>query len=390
MLELKPFKALRYNKNKIKDYEDVLTPPYDVISEEEKKIFHKKSAYNFAHLILGNSYQEIAQDFKKFIKEKVLTEPQAEAFYFCREEYNFDGKHERFGLICLVNQGSHVIPHEKTFKKYRDDRLQVMKATHAQLSPVFGMFSEKAISLKRYWSKNLKHKVPLTKVEGHDGALEVWEVLDKSFMKMLNQKLSQKNIYIIDGHHRYAVMEEYQRLKKTKNPQVMMYVTNQEEEGLLILPTHRAVKLQESSVFKNLIQELKTGQTYSLKEGLQKIRKGETLLGYSTSKDPEKLSLIDSKTFQKGFTAPKHLRYLEKVLEKISFKTLDFIRGPEKHEVEALKKLKNHEYDIIFWASPVSWKEFFEVTKSGCVMPQKSTYFYPKILSGIAIWKLAQ
>ena len=240
-LKLSPFRGLSYNPKKISHFEDVLTPPYDVISSEEKKVFWKKSPYNFTHIDLGETYEEIGKTFKAWVKNQVLIASQKPSLYFCRETFDFNGKKERYGLISLVNIGSHIIPHEKTFLKYRADRLEVTKATGTQLSPIFGMFSHEENLLQGYYKKELKNIKPFIHFKESSYTLEMWCVSDESFFEALNKNLKNHKIYIIDGHHRYAVAEEYNKMMDIKNPQVMMYLVNQTEGGLLVLPTHRAV-----------------------------------------------------------------------------------------------------------------------------------------------------
>ncbi len=124
-----------------------------------------------------------------------------------------------------------------------------------------------------------------------------------------------------------------------------------------------------------------------LSTGLSQIKNSPTHIGITYRTDPEKLHILDSKEFSK-YSAPSHLRWLEEKLSQEKIEKIHYIRGLPDHEKAAVEDLKNGKFDVIFWVSPVSWDEFFKVTESGEVMPQKSTYFYPKILSGPVLYKL--
>ena len=397
-LRLSPFKGLTYNSKKISSFEDVLTPPYDVISSEEKQVFWKKSPYNFTHIDLGESYVKIGETFKTWTDDEILISSHEVSFYFCKESFNFNGKHERYGLISLVNIGSHIIPHEKTFLKYREDRLEVTKATGTQLSPIFGMFSHEENLLKNHYEKSLQRIQPFIHFKEGTYTFEMWCVTDQKFFHELNEKLKNNKIYIIDGHHRYAVAEEYNKLIGSNNSQVMMYLVNQTEGGLLVLPTHRAICHPEACRQGRQYEGSRTdgffafalndsgGQVLPLLKGLSQLKNSSTHIGVTYRENPDKLHVLDPKEFSQ-YSPPAHLRWLEAKLSQSKIEKIHYIRGLPSHEKAALEDLKNGKFDVIFWVSPVSWDEFFKVTESGEVMPQKSTYFFPKILSGPVLYR---
>jgi len=390
MLHIKPFKGLLYNPEKFDQYEDVLVPPYDVITSSEKKEFQKKSPYNFANLSLGPSYEEIAKTFKRWTEQRVFISNSEPHIYFCRETFNYNGLKERLGVLCLVKQGNDIIPHERTFLKYRKDRLQVTEATHAQISPIFAMFHHKEALLKEYYNVSLKMKKAKIHFQKDDYTFELWPVSDAQFVSLLNEKLYEKKIYIIDGHHRYAVMEEYHKIHGSKDPYVMMHLTNQDEGGLFVLPTHRAVKFSDKSFFENVLQKNFKLSEFSAKEGIEYIKSQQSLIGVTRKSNKDKFYILDVESgISSKFDAPSHIRYLmDEVLIESQVDKVHFIRGLEQYETSALKDVESNDFDAVFWISPVTWNEFFQVTDAGSVMPQKSTYFYPKILSGTVIYPL--
>ena len=424
-IRVRPFRGLLYNPNIIQKYEDVLVPPYDVISPEEREEYLKKSIYNFTHLTLGKSYDDVERLSHQWKKNRMLIPSKKPCFYLCKESF-FLGEEKyrsegslgmtesklgmtyRYGVIAIVKCGDHIIPHEKTFQKYIEDRAQVALRTHLQLSCVFSMFKNERLSLQEIYEKVEKEIstpwIPASglrpmggddngerKVQFHekDYSFEMIEVSDPKQIEKIQHTLENSSIYIIDGHHRYAAMNYYHEVQKSKDKYVMMYLTNQVEEGLCVLATHRAVNwntpLNISHYFEN-----KYGLKYEeclREEGLKKLASSESCLGVSDRAQADVMKVFNCSKLL-DFKAPKHLRILEDIFTQYPVKQKDYIRGLAQYEKKLELDVVNGKYDTVFWVSPVSWKEFFDVTDHHETMPQKSTYFYPKILSGTVVYQL--
>ncbi|MBI2026588.1 MAG: DUF1015 family protein, partial [Deltaproteobacteria bacterium] len=329
---------------------------------------------------------------KQWQKDKVLIRDKNISFYLCKESFDDpkilhaqSKKITRYGLIALVAVGDHIIPHEKTFQKYVEDRAQVTLHTDLQLECVFSMFENKSVSLKALWVESDKQRIQFKK-DSYE--LLMNEIHDSQIIHHICEKLQENKIYIIDGHHRFAALNYYHEKKKSKDKYVMMYLTNLCDEGLCVLSTHRAVVWKNNIDASQLLSNSGLRfETYPWETGLRKIQSSSCLIGLSSKSNPAMIKVFDASDC--ALQSPKHLRLIDKLLQD-NPSQVDYVRGLFDYERSLVQEIQNQKYDSVFWVSPVSWNEFFDVTDHRTVMPQKSTYFYPKILSGTVIYPLWQ
>ncbi len=241
MVEIKPFKGLLYNKEKIKDFSLVITPPYDVISEEKKADYLKRSHYNFVNLILADSHDGAAKTLTKFQNNGVLKQDDEESIYIYQQRYMVDGKnYTRTGFIALLKLegfGKNILPHEKTMDRPYENRLRLLKATKANLGTILMMYDDK----KKVIDKKIKEKIekPYINFDADGINHKLFKIDDPRFAEFVKVNMKNQQCIIADGHHRYRASLQYSKEKNYNY--VMACFVNSFNEGMVILPTNRLI-----------------------------------------------------------------------------------------------------------------------------------------------------
>ena len=401
MAEVKAFKAVRYSKSVITDF---ICPPYDVISPEEKKKLQKLSPYNIVNIELSdpegkkNKYQNAASLFKKWQKEGVLARDYAPALYFYEQVFKDQGKKMTrrgfFAALKLENPHSAkgaVKPHEKTLAKPKADRLKLLKAVKANVSPIFGLFDdEKRFAVEM--CKKISKKAPSAVAKDKDGLHKLWAVTDENIIKSMEKYLSSKKMFIADGHHRYETAWNYSQEKKTKCKKhcqdkaceyVLTYLCPMEDPGISIWPTHRVIaepKDLENSIAKYFDERpAKDFQKLSKKEIQPMMLYKNGKFRVLTVKKEEFLKrAMPGKCKAYRSLAVSALHYL--LMPNIDASEFTYVKNDK--EAAALAK-KTGKIAVMVPATPV--ESLKAISLNNEMMPQKSTYFYPKLASGVVI-----
>ncbi|MDI3542784.1 MAG: hypothetical protein PWP57_387 [Candidatus Atribacteria bacterium] len=422
MAVIKPFRGYFYSSQFIKNHpiEHLAAPPYDVISEKEKARLAEEP-YNFVHLTLGkveNSYQKAKERLQDWIKEGVIEQDEAPSFYIDEQEFQLNSgeRKKRTGFVALVRlenwEKKIIMPHERTMPKYSLDRLELLRATRANLEQIFGIFNDSSGGIDELLEENKKEENFMFQFTDYQGVTHrLWRIKEKEVIDKIKRILSPRTIIIADGHHRYetSLMYREERRKELQDPweeipedYVMMTLVNMKNPGLLILPTHRLVhNLPEERVkeffrrcenyftVKNFANEremeefLRSAPLYTI--GV--YDKVENKWGAITLKD---LQVMDEKLGKENVN-----RYLDTaILHEVVFKEIlginkdgegesehvDYLRGTK--DVFALAREENY-YQLVFVMRATPLERVEEAVTYAQRMPQKSTYFYPKVWSGL-------
>ncbi len=442
---IKPFCALRYDSEKIGDMEKVVTPPYDVISPEQQGAFYEKSLYNVVRLDFGknlesdsekhNRYTRAAQDFKAWQKTAVLARDERPAIYLYHVTYTLDDGRvfTRKGFLCLVRledfSAGIVRPHEKTFSKVTSDRLKLMEHCSANFSPVFSLYSDTEHTVTEILER---HKGEPSLASFYDWAglkHEMWAVTDYKAIARVQKILDKEALFIADGHHRYTTALEYRRMMQERYPEygeqqafnhVMMYLCSMEDRGLMILPTHRLVtcvkglscqdfKKKAVSYFNvekfPLNSQDYAGRAGEVRRALEKAgRDRRQAMGlYTGSRDHFYLLSLKKETRQKVFgrevSAPLQELDVFVLTELVLGRFLGLTntnrdnasgdRVNYYHNArEAMEEAARDDKTWAFLLNPTPIEQVKNVATARLVMPHKSTYFYPKALTGLVINKI--
>ena len=412
-----------YNQNEIKDLSKVVCPPYDIISAQRQKYFHEISPYNLIHMELSeeipgeNKYEKAGNFFQDLLKKEILVVDPKPAVYFYRQEYSIKGeKRSRVGFLALLKleeQKSSVFGHERTHLEAKEDRLNLIRQVKANLSPIFVIFEDKKKVVAQSLLPSIKNKEPFINiVDDEKTSHKLWRIDEPELLKRVQEKLEQENIFIADGHHRYEVACAWRDEMKKKLVSVsgqesfnyvLAYFTNIDPMGLTVLPIHRLVKLDNrpdmTAINAKLneyfsVEEIKDSTRFFFL--LAKAGVAEHVIGMHNSKRYWLLRLRNVRVLDKlMIDKPAEYRSLDvailnaAVLERIlnlnleDKKSLTFSPNTE----ELLQAAGNDFTLVVFFLNPTKIDQITSVALKGEKMPPKSTYFYPKVISGLVINK---
>ncbi len=443
MAKIVPFRGVRYNPGRVRDFARVMAPPYDVISPSLQEDLYLRHENNIVRLILGktqagdgesdNRYSRSARDFQQWQDEGVLVRDREPSLYLYDQEYSIaDGQRMvRHGIIALSRiedfSTGLVKPHEETLPDPKADRYQLTKACSANLSPVFALYSDPCCVLEVF-SKKEKGRDPDLVVCDDDGVIHrLWCTSDPSLISKVQSVLDNKPLLIADGHHRYEAAISYRNYMREKYPGytgkelfnfLMICFSNIEDRGVQIFPAHRVVSglssLRLDAFFRDLAvyfdidsQPLDLGCAEArnqVRQTLAALGKTRHVLALCVgTKEIHYLSLKDEKVMDEFFDpkTPKVLRTLDvSILHRLVLGRLLNLSGETQEKPGHLKYIKGFDEpfrlvteegaQLAFLMNPPRMSEVRDVANGEEKMPQKSTYFYPKLLSGLVINKIVE
>jgi len=434
MVEITPFKGMIYNKDKIKKLDDVMSPPYDIISEQMQNELYNKNEYNFVKLILGkilpddtdanNRYTRAKQVFDAWQQQKILIPSQTPAIFAYKIDYTVNKEKKQmngfFVLLKLDPDYKTVKAHEKTLAKPKADRLNLMRACYANLEPIQLMYMDQNDTIRKTMDAAID--TPLIKVKGYDGFThQLWRLDNPKTIQTILDELQKKILFIADGHHRYQTSINYAVEKReqtgNKDPNapfnyIMVVLCNMFDPGLSILPTHRFIKMPNvnfDELHKKLeryfIVEKKT--TTSMEKDYQKI--GKKIMNDIKTDDKHMFALYTkgmyyiltfkdehvmdqrandhSKTWRTLDVSILHKLILEEFLG-ITEKNLEDHVKYTRVDAEAIQQVDEGKYDFSFLINATKIDQLKAIADASEHMPQKSTYFLPKMLSGLVMYKM--
>lgn len=423
MIKIKPFRAVTYNQEKIKNLSDVVCPPYDIISTPRQQYYHDLSPYNFIHILLGkdipgeDKYQRASHYFKSWLKDNILIQDERPAIYFYSQQYSFKGeKKTRLGLIALLHLDDRhpsIFGHESTRLEPKEDRLRLLKAVKANLSPIFAIFSDKRRLIQRIYQQHIQDNVPFINVVDDEKTIhKLWRLDSVDILAQIQSKVQDEVVFIADGHHRYEVACAYRdqmqkRLKLLRGDEdfnyILTYFTNTTSHALTVLPIHRLVKLPLDTdrdnfvvVFKDYFDIEETKDKIRLWFLMEKAGYTEHVIGIYWNKKFWLLRLRNIKILDKILNdKPPAFRSLD--VSIFNYLILNKILGlnPQDQEniifshnsEELIAQVNRHISYAAFFLNPAKINQIVSVALTNHKMPAKSTYFYPKVLSGLVINK---
>jgi uncharacterized protein (DUF1015 family) len=440
MARIYPFRAWHYNPSAV-HLDDVVTQPYDKISPAMQQGYYQRSPYNLVRIILGlpelfdaergeSVYTRAARDFKAWREQGVLTQEKEPCVFAYSQQFKAPGStqvKERRGFIALGKLHDYaegvVFRHEQTLSKPKSDRLNLLKATRAHFGQIFMLFSDPGGTVEGILYDG-SGPADAEIIDEYGVLHRVCRVSDPAAINMLATAMADKKLIIADGHHRYETALNYSkefaadgapRSEYTANhlPQpaypeaaVMMTFVNMDSDGLVILPTHRVVhSLQgfDPAEFVTkagqffTVDPLPAGEASNMIETLKAqsgtafiavMRGVDLLLRATPDKMAAALANLPERQRQLDLTQ-LHSIILDRLLgldaEKVREQTnIRYLRDAG----EAVEQVRRGEADVAFLTNPVTMEQLREVAFAGDVMPQKSTDFYPKLLSGLAVYAL--
>lgn len=421
MAEIKPFMAWRYNKKLSQNIEDLISPLFDVVSPEQLKELYE-NPFNSIHISVpkgSNSIQYARKAVEKWKSEKVIVQDSIPGIYVYYQYFRLPGMEKelcRKGFITLIriydwDRDEELLRHENTMPKAVNERKEILEKTDMQSSPTFGLYDDPGFELESIMDESIRH--PVYETENYQGVKDVLSVIqDADMIKKFIRVLKDSYVILADGHHRYESAMSFQKQCMNKNPNHtglepynyhMMYLSNFRSGDFRALPTHRLIKdledfdpevilraLEKDFIIKTVanpwdLNEVIAGKKWAFglmfKDKAYKIRlKPEAFSNFSWS-IPDKLKELDISVL--------HHFVIEKVLgipqqDQRTTENVVF----DRNFADCLYKVVKEEVQMALIVNEISIEDILEVCKSGYIMPQKSTYFYPKVICGYTFYSL--
>jgi uncharacterized protein (DUF1015 family) len=427
MAEILPFRALRYAGRASRGFSKVLAPPYDVINARQKKDLLSASPHNAIRLIIGNpsvenhrpsDYVSAGRTLAAWRKSGVLTRDNAPSVYVYRQEFRVGRRtYRRTGFLALDRlrpfggKSGGILPHEHTLAGPKADRLNVMKATNANLSAIFSLYSDR--SGVGSLLKAVASRRPDAQAVFPAGVRNrLWRVSDPEWIASLRSKMRKATLFIADGHHRYETALAYQAFRSAGSAAgrvrpfdyVLMMFVAMEDPGLVILPTHRMLPSRIVGDPYELLGRLTAlGRVLEYAGPLTGERPWDSM-AKAGRKDPTLGFSIDGKRLyflqlsRRALRSPL-LAGLSKAQRGLDVALLHRLIlepwfGVTKERVEhdlaftssaadAVKRLRRGKFACTFFLNPTRIDQLRDVALRKERMPQKSTFFYPKLITGM-------
>jgi uncharacterized protein (DUF1015 family) len=441
MARVLPFRGILYNPEKVPDLKAVVTPPHDIISPEEQEEFYGTHPQNMIRLILGktfpedtdadNRYTRAAKSFRTWLDDDILQRDGEPAFYVTEMDYTIDEQvRTRLGFVAAVElhefEEGIIRPHEKTFSKTTTDRLNLMEACKTNFSPIFSLFADPPNEISELLRTAIQPLPPDQDFEDLQGFHHrLWRITDPKIQREIGQRLADRPVYIADGHHRYGTALAYRNKIKAQNPAldsddpcnfVMMYLTSMHDPGLNVRPVHRVVRQIDKGALEGFLDkarihfDVKTLDLDALgRKKIENTTLGQVMTGTNSivigaaMRDDNRLHILQAKEGVADRVLsqdmPEPLKKLDvTVVTKLVVEGVLGLNGTALDDersiqyvstvAEALHAVYEEKCPIALIINPTRLDQLQEVSDAGLIMPRKSTYFYPKVMTGLVINKI--
>jgi uncharacterized protein (DUF1015 family) len=441
MAEIQPFRAYRYDTNRVA-LKDVLTQPYDKISPEMQERYYAASPYNLIAIEKGralpgeaegnNVYTRAAKKVDEWIAEKILAQDAIPGIYIYSQEFLVPGTQTsriRIGFIALGRVEDYdaqvVFRHERTLSAPKADRIELLRQTRVQTGQLFLLYDDPSRIIDNLLEDTARKNPPLELADEYGVIHRLWPVFDPAFVRRIQSAMKDKKLVIADGHHRYETALNYRNEARAKaattdpldaSEFAMMTFINTHSKGLTILPTHRVVASLANFDFEKFRKSMapyfdwyaypfqnpdeRAAAFAEFRKDLEGESHGRRAIGvypgggsfflFLLRRDADLESVLpDISEGQRGLDVVLlHRLMLDKGLGITPEAVASEKNVGYEREVEAaIARVDRGEAQLALLLSPVRVKQVADIALAGDVLPQKSTDFYPKLLSGVAIYR---
>lgn len=432
MVDVQPFQGIRYNREVASNLAEIICPPYDVISEAAQASYYARNPYNIIHLELGmdeagdtslnNRYTRAATTFAEWRENSILQQETTPCYYLYQQQFTYNSQvYTRTSLLARVHlepwSTKIVLPHEYTLAKPKDDRLKLLRACATNLSPIMSLYDDPQGRIRKLLSPYAE-KAEIQITDEVNELHRLHPITDENQIALIQNFFAERQLYIADGHHRYETALNYReevramhRKLDTKDAAnfVLMALTDVDDAGLLVLPTHRLIfGLHHEALIKLTNQylaryftvyELEGTEAYhdALLERLTQMGSSESSFVLSTAQKTWLLSLNGagkarmresghSSAWNELDVAIVHTLVLEDIL---GLKAEDMTAGTHiqytRDAQKALDSVQTGEAQASLILNATRVRQICDVAIADDRMPQKSTYFYPKLVTGLVM-----
>jgi uncharacterized protein (DUF1015 family) len=444
MADIQAFHGLRYDTAKVGSLSSVVAPPYDVITKEQQDALYARSEYNVVRLILNRGdrlkdsetiYDQASQLFTTWRRSGVIKPEKDSVLYVYHQNFNYQGQaYNRRGFMARVRlekfgEGK-IYPHEETHSKAKEDRFRLNMACRANLSQIFGIFPDEENAVQNILESAVADQPPMQAIDDQGVEHKLWIVADPGVIAQVSQRMGPKSIYIADGHHRYetacniqAFVRQHEHIAVPQGSHpvdyVLMNLVSMHDPGMAILPTHRLFRGMDPLSSAELKEKLGScfeyenmGQAASLAGEVWEtieLEDRQSTLGFYCRKDQTWVlaRLTASGEKMMAEIAPKqsahwrslgvsllHRLVVERLLEyeklpspKYVHSILEVVEGINFGDASGRdatgQEGSGRPFELISLVMPATVQHVKSISEYGERMPAKSTYFYPKLLSGL-------
>jgi uncharacterized protein (DUF1015 family) len=424
-----PFRGYRYSRDIVGDLDNVVVQPYDKISPQLQEEYYRRSHYNAVRVTLNlekrenpaTEYMEAGSTLHRWIEERSLLQDASPAIYAYHQSYIFEELEKlQKGFIALLDlKGAEtgIMPHERTLQEPKQDRLRLLRSTECNEDSVFMLYSDEGLAVNRIMDETVKDREPELQVQDDFGVTHrLWAITDPDKLNKIQDAMQSRNLFIADGHHRFETSVNFMKECEQKNwtPAAVesfdkrMVTCFNIADGVTILPTHRLIRDLPQFDVRAFLTRIQHHFEVSEKESLQDLlramkRKSQNNVFGFYPEDTKKfycLSLKDEarndSIFQNYIEEYRHLdvsilhillldRYLGIDEGKlVSQAHVDYARNTE----PCIEAVDSGKYQAAFFLNPTTADQMQSLALKGERMPQKSTDFYPKLLTGLVFMKM--
>ena len=424
-----PFRGFRYNRDVVGDLNRVVTQPYDKTTPSMQDEYYRRSPHNVVRVTLNvekrqnadTGYSKAGVTFRQWIQQKVLIQDSLPAIYPYYQEYGLEGQIKTqkgfIALLDLKNSSSGIIPHEHTLAAPKQDRLHLMRSLEANEDLIYMLYADKALTVECIMDKNVSGRPPEIEVEDEYGTRHrIWAITDTEALKAIQDAMQAQRLFIADGHHRFETSVNFMNEceKQGWSPAAVesfdkrMIACLNSASGVTILPTHRIVRdlpvFDDRAFLRNIepyfaVEPLASAEDLwkRMKEGRESKVFGfysQTLRGFyllrlrkPAIEDPMLKKHV--KAYRELDVSILHALILERHLGidegKLAAQShIDYVRERE----SCLQWINEGKYQAAFFLNPTTAEQMQRIALLGERMPQKSTDFYPKLLTGLLFMQM--
>ena len=435
MAEIRPFRALRFTPE-AGDIRELTCPPYDIIDESQRLGYLKRNPHNIIRLELPRDgedpYKEAGDVLRQWMQEGILRQDDVPALYVYEIEFDLEGmsdisaaeggRRSVAGLIAQVHLEEFskgiVLPHEETLSKAKADRFNLMKATHCNFSDIYSLYMDDGGESETLDILKLAvREQPVSELTDEAGLVHrLWAITDEGIIAAIQQRFRDTKLYIADGHHRYETAINYRNyLREQGVPEgtdadyVMMMLVEMSHPGLVVFPTHRMIRgitgfdpaklLEGCASYFDILPGAAVDSLDELLESAYKDHK--KAFGFYTGGDTFTLLTLKDTAVMEDFLPQQSPVSRQLDVNVLHTLILERLLGIDKQNMadqtsltytrslrEALDDVDAGAYQCSFILNPTRVEEIRDVAAAGEKMPQKSTYFYPKLITGLTMNKL--
>jgi uncharacterized protein (DUF1015 family) len=411
MAEIIPFRGLLYDVSKV-SIGEVVAPPYDIITHEWRESLYRQSPYNIVRIDFGkeepgddeteNKYARAKRYLDVWIKDGVLIRGDKPSFYAYEMIYTIHGVRKRLpGFLCRVKLEElgkgNIYPHECTHSNPKQDRLNLLMASEANTSPIFSLYKSSADGISSILSRITLTRPYLQAADTTGNLHRLWQIDQTEEIEIIKQELADKAILIADGHHRYETSLEYQREMSAKKASssdgksydyTLMFLANLMDEGITILPTHRLIK-QIPKDIHGMISRYFTIEMVANDFDIRRRLSGRKNAFGFFRRQEKAWHILTYRGRNLSGVHPDVREIDVIILHELIFKKIlpNAEIGYEMDIAKALDQVNHGEYDAAFFLNPTQVEDVEKSALSSMRMPPKSTYFYPKLLTGLVLNK---